>query len=68
MEYDGGLDFDAINTKLVSGVTTNADKSLSNQVQKWLDMLDMIYYINEVDQNIHKQTLYLKVLGMLCMK
>ena len=68
MEYDGGLDFDAINTRLVSGVTTNADKSLLNQVQKWLDMLDMIYYINEVDQNIHKQTLYLKVLGMLCMK
>ena len=68
MEYDGGLDFDAINTRLVSGVTTNADKSLSNQVQKWLDMLDMIYYINEEDQNIHKQTLYLKVLGMFCIK
>ena len=36
MEYDGGLDFEAINSRLVSGVTTNADKTLSNQVQKWL--------------------------------
>ena len=68
MEYDGGLDFDAISTRLVSGVTTNSDKSLSNQVKKWLDMFNMIYYINEEDQNTHKKTIYLKVLGMFCIK
>ena len=54
MEYDNGLDFDAINTRLVSGVARKSDKSLSNQVQKWLDTLDTIYYINEEDQSIHK--------------
>ena len=68
MEYDGGLDFEAMNSRLVSGVTTNADKTLSNQVQKWLDMLDMVYYINDDDHNIFKQTLYLKVLAMFCLK
>ena len=34
MEYDNGLDFVIINTRLVSGVTSNANKYLSNQVQK----------------------------------
>ena len=33
IEYDGGLDFDVMNTRLVSGITSNADKSLSNQVK-----------------------------------
>ena len=68
MEYDGGLDFDAINTRLVSGVARKSDKSLSNQAQKWLDMFDMVNYVNEEDQNIHKQTLYLKVLEMFFIK
>lgn len=64
MEYQGVLDYDAITNRLVAGATTSSDRSLKNQIIKWLDMLEMIYFTSEDDHNIYQQILYIKIISM----
>lgn len=52
MEVDGELDYDAINNKLIAGVAVTTDKKVVNQINKWLEMLDMVYYVGENQTNI----------------
>lgn len=64
MVIDGQLDYEAITSRLVAGISANADKKLINQIDKWLDMVDHIYYIDQFRTNIIQQTLYAKVIAM----
>ena len=64
MAVEDGLDYEAITTRLVAEVTTTADKKVINQMQKWLDMLDMIYFTAEDEHNVYQQILYLKIVTM----
>jgi hypothetical protein len=64
MEVDGGLDHEAITNKLVAGVANITDRKLVNQINKWIEMVDMIYYISENELNIYQQILYIKVITM----
>ena len=66
MLVDGGLDYEAIASRLVAGVASSADKKLSNQIDKYLYMIDQIYYIDENEHNVAQQTLYMKIIAMMC--
>ena len=64
MEFKENLDYDAITNQLVAGVATKSDKNLKNQISKWLDMLDMIFFLSEKEQNIYQQILFIKIISM----
>lgn len=66
MQYKDSLDYDAITSKLVAGVSSHADKRLVNQMDKYLVMLDTIFYTSEEEHNIYQQILYIRVISMFC--
>jgi hypothetical protein len=66
MVFNNELDYDAISTELVAGVGTQGNRDLRNQMDKWLEMLDMIVYLDEETETISRQILYLKVISLFC--
>ena len=39
---------------------------MGNQINKWAEMLDTVSYMDERDENITRQILYLNVISMMC--
>jgi len=68
MHVEGGLDHEAITSKLIAGVANITDKKLINQIHKWLEMLDIACFDSEDEHNIYQQILFVKVISMFCIK
>ena len=47
--------------------TDNIERSTSpNQVQKWLDLLEPVKFVNSKNQNLEQQIMILNVISMHC--
>ncbi|CDW72551.1 inositol-triphosphate receptor [Stylonychia lemnae] len=71
IHYDTAASYihaDGLDLKVIHDVSQNSNQVNVNQQQKWVKLLETVYFQDEIKQNIEKQILFLKVIGNMCIK